>query len=79
MGDSIVAALQVAFFLLIALGAFLVIARRDRRGTPRDRRLSQRGGRRKGESASKTMAADAPTGSAATGAPLDFRHQEAGS
>src|SRR5258708_1995496 len=45
MGSSIVIALQLALFLLIALGAFLVVARRDRRAKAGDRRRSSRGGR----------------------------------
>jgi len=77
MGSGIVVALQLALFLLVALGAFLVIARRDRRGKAADRRRSSRGGRRKGEAASVSTPADGRAASAAIGAPLDFKHHEA--
>jgi len=77
MGNGIVVAVQLAVFLLIACGAFLVVARRDRRAKAGDRRRSTRGGRRKGESASVSTPADGRAASSAGGAPLDLVHHEA--
>jgi len=60
MGEVILLAVQCAFVVLIGWGAFLAIARRDRRRKAADRRQAARGGRRKGETLVAAGAASAP-------------------